>query len=85
VVFRASIVQQVTPDAMQGRLSGVNMTVGAGGPQLGDLESGAVAAAFGTTVSIVSGGLACLAGMLLLALAFPAFARYQARPGPPGR
>jgi MFS family permease len=80
VVFRSSILQLVTPDAMRGRLSGVNMIVGAGGPRLGDLEAGAVAAAFGPNVAVVSGGLACMAGVLLLALAAPAFARYDARP-----
>ncbi len=83
VVFRSSIVQLVTPDAMLGRLSGVNMVVGAGGPGLGDLEAGAVATAFGTTVAVVSGGLACLAGVLVLAFAVPAFARYDARSAPP--
>jgi hypothetical protein len=79
-VFRSSILQLVTPDAMRGRLSGVNMIVGAGGPRLGDLEAGAVAAAFGPTVAVVSGGLACMAGVLLLALAAPAFARHDAHP-----
>ena len=45
-------------------------------PAVGDLESGAVAAAFGDTVSVVSGGLACIAGALLLARLLPGF-RHQ--------
>jgi len=36
----------------------------AGGPRLGDLEAGGIATAFGDTVSVVSGGLACVAGAL---------------------
>jgi hypothetical protein len=44
-----------------------------GGPCIGDLASGAVAAAFGDTVSVVSGGLACIAGALLLAYLLPGF------------
>jgi hypothetical protein len=55
------------------------MTVVAGGPRLGDLEAGAVAAALSTRISVVSGGLACLAGIALLAVMVPAFVRYDAR------
>ena len=51
----------------------------AGGPRVGDLESGAVAAAFGDTVSVVSGGLACIAGALVLARLLPGF-RQQRTP-----
>ena len=49
-----------------------------GGPRLGDLESGAVAAGFGDTVSVVSGGLACIAGALLLARLLPGFRHQRA-------
>ena len=45
------------------------------GPRLGDLEAGAVANAFGDTVSVVSGGLACIAGALLVAWSLPGFTR----------
>ncbi|MBV9650079.1 MAG: hypothetical protein JO296_08070 [Pseudonocardiales bacterium] len=55
------------------------MTVVTGGPRLGDLEAGAVAAVFTPRVSVVSGGLACLAGIGLLAVMVPAFVRYDAR------
>ena len=66
-VFRNTIIQLSVPDALRGRLMGVQMAVVTGGPRIGDAESGAVAAAFGTTVSVVSGGLACIAGALILA------------------
>lgn len=78
-VYRSTILQVATPPGMQGRLQGVFIVVVTGGPRLGDLESGAVAAAFTPRVSVVSGGLACLAGIGLLALAVPAFLRYDAR------
>ena len=74
-VFRNTIIQFAGPDGMRGRLMGVQMAVVAGGPRLGDLEAGAVATAFGDTVSVVSGGLACVAGALLLARALPGFTR----------
>ena len=78
-VYRTTILQVATPPGMQGRLQGVFIVVVAGGPRLGDLETGAVAAAFSPQVSVVSGGLACLAGIGLLALAAPALLRYDAR------
>lgn len=72
-VFRNTIIQLAGPDEMRGRLMGVQMAVVAGGPRLGDLEAGAVATAFGDTVSVVSGGLACIAGALVVAWALPGF------------
>jgi MFS family permease len=78
-VFRNTIIQFAGPDEMRGRLMGVQTAVVTGGPRLGDLEAGAVANAFGDTASIVSGGLACIAGALLVAAALPGF-RHQRAP-----
>jgi MFS family permease len=81
-VFRSTIVQFAGPESMRGRLMGVQMAVVAGGPRLGDLESGAIATAFGNAVSVVSGGLACVAGALLVARLLPGFRRQRsALPG----
>jgi MFS family permease len=77
-IFRSTIMQVAAPAEMQGRLSGVFMVVVAGGPRLGDLESGAVAAAVSPTFSAVSGGLACLVGLALCLAAVPSFLRYDA-------
>jgi MFS family permease len=76
-VFRNTIIQFAGPDGMRGRLMGVQMAVVAGGPRLGDLEAGAVADAFGDTVSVVSGGLACIAGAALVAWALPGFRKQR--------
>jgi predicted MFS family arabinose efflux permease len=76
-VFRNTIIQFAGPDGMRGRLMGVQMAVVAGGPRLGDLEAGVVATAFGDTVSVVSGGLACVAGAFLVAWALPGFTRLR--------
>lgn len=78
-VYRSTILQVATPPGMQGRLQGVFIVVVAGGPRLGDLEAGAVATVFSPRVSVISGGLACLAGIGLLALLVPVFLRYDAR------
>ena len=76
-VFRNTIIQFAGPEGMRGRLMGVQMAVVAGGPRLGDLEAGVVATAFGDTVSVVSGGLACVAGAFLVAWALPGFTRMR--------
>jgi MFS family permease len=77
-VFRNTILQLTIPERLRGRLFGIHILVVTGGPRLGDLEAGLVAAAFSPTVSVVSGGLLCIAGTALLALLVPEFRRYHA-------
>jgi MFS family permease len=77
-VCRTTINQTITPDAMRGRMSSVFMLVVRSGPRLGDVESGAVASAVSPRFSVVSGGLACLAGVAAILVAFPALAAYGA-------
>lgn len=72
-VFRNTIIQHAVPDEFRGRLMGVQIAVVTGGPRLGDLESGAVASAFGNEFAVVSGGLACVAGAVALARVLPGF------------
>ena len=77
-VFRNTILQLSVPDALRGRMSGIHILVVTGGPRLGDLEAGVVASAFTPFVSVVSGGLLCIAGTALLAVFVPSFRRYHA-------
>ncbi|MDQ1396224.1 MAG: hypothetical protein QOG64_1483 [Acidimicrobiaceae bacterium] len=79
-VFRNTILQTTVPDALRGRLSAVHIAVVTGGPRLGDGESGGVAALTSPRFSVVTGGLASVAGGLLLAWRIPALLRYDARP-----
>lgn len=76
-VFRNTILQTSIPDNYRGRLSAIQIAVVTGGPRLGDLEAGAVAAATTVAFSVVSGGLACVAGVAVLAWRIPEFARYD--------
>ncbi|HXJ62847.1 MAG TPA: MFS transporter [Actinomycetota bacterium] len=78
-IFRSTILQTVVPDEMRGRLSGVELTVVAAGPALGDLEAGAVASLTSVPFSIVLGGALCLAGVGVLSRLVPEFGRYDAR------
>lgn len=78
-VMRQTILQAATPDEYRGRLQGIFTVVVAGGPRLGDVESGGVASLFGLTFSVVSGGVACLVALGALVAAMPQFLRYDAR------
>lgn len=78
-VFRSTILQAATPDEYRGRLQGVFTVVVAGGPRLGDVEAGTVAALAGETVSVISGGLLCIAGAVGLVARDRSFLRYDAR------
>jgi predicted MFS family arabinose efflux permease len=82
-VFRSTIIQLAVPDALRGRLTGLQIAVVTGGPRLGDLEAGAVAAAFGNATSVVSGGLACIASAAALVTLLPGF-RDLTTPSPAG-
>jgi MFS family permease len=76
-IFRGTIIQLSVPDALRGRLSSINYLVVAGGPRLGDLEAGLVASLFSPTVSVVSGGLLCMAGAGVIAWLVPSFRQYE--------
>jgi hypothetical protein len=81
-VFRNTILQLSVPDALRGRLSAVHIAVVTGGPRLGDVEAGAVAALTTPQFSVVSGGLACMAGVLAVHLWAPGLARYEMHHAP---
>jgi MFS family permease len=70
-VFRQAVQQRAVPDHLQGRLSGTFFAVVAGGPRLGDAETGFAAAIGGPEFAVWSGGLACLAGVAILLWRFP--------------
>lgn len=76
-VIRNTIRQVNTPDGLRGRMTGVNMVFAMGGPQLGEIEAGLVAALFGAPFAIVSGGLAALALTGVIALRQPQLRRYS--------
>jgi MFS family permease len=81
-VVRQTVRQLVTPDALRGRMTGVNMIFFMGGPQLGELEAGFVAslfasAALGATVAVVAGGIATIAVTGVVAMIWPIIRDYD--------
>lgn len=75
-VFRSTILQLEAPEALRGRLSSIHTAVVTGGPRLGDVEAGTVAALTSVQFSVVSGGLGCVVGVGLVRLLMPKFAHY---------
>ena len=60
MVIRVTLRQLMTPDRLRGRMTSVNMVFFMGGPQLGEMEAGLVAAVFGAPFAIVTGGIATI-------------------------
>ncbi len=80
-VLRNIIRQLETPDRLRGRMTGINMVFFLGGPQLGELEAGAVANWFGARLSVITGGIGCVIATLWIARSTPMLRRYRAEPG----
>jgi MFS family permease len=80
-LFRMIIWNQTIPDHLRGRLAGIEMLSFTTGPLLGNLEAGLAARLIGVTGSVVSGGVLCVLGTLVLGAVLPAFARYDGRDG----
>jgi MFS family permease len=78
-VMRSTIHFSVTPDRLRGRVSGIEFAQVAASPALGNVEAGLLASLTSVRFSIVSGGIACVAGTVLIALLLPSFIRYDAR------
>ena len=76
-VLRSSIVQLTTPDRLRGRLSSIYMLVVTSGPRFGDAEAAAVAAVAGPQFSVVSGGVLCLLGLIVVVRLFPQLTAYE--------
>ena len=77
MVLRNLVRQLATPDSMRGRMTSVNMVFFMGGPQLGELEAGLVAQAFGAPLSVVTGGIGCVIAVLWTAWRTPALRKYR--------
>ncbi len=76
-VIRHTIRQVVTPDSMRGRIVALNMIFFQGGPQLGEFEAGLVAALIGAPLSVITGGIATLFVVSLMAYALPSLRTYD--------
>ncbi len=76
-IIRNTIRQLQTPDEMRGRMTSVNQIFFQGGPQLGEIEAGAAAQLFGPAFAIISGGVGCILGMVLIVMKWPELMSYN--------
>jgi MFS family permease len=79
-ILRATINQLQTPDELRGRMSSINGIFTMGGPQLGQFEIGIMATWLGSELAALTGGLATLAIVAAVALAFPYVRSYRIQP-----
>jgi MFS family permease len=77
VVYRQTILQTYAPDEMRGRMQGVFTVVVSGGPRLGDLRAGAMAAATGLSIAWSGSAAVCFAVVLIAGVSVRSFWRYE--------
>ncbi len=76
-IIRNTVRQLLTPDAMRGRMMSITQIFFKGGPQLGEVEAGLMAQAFGVSFAIISGGVGCVAAAFVVAKKFPQLWKYN--------
>jgi len=81
-LFRGTIWNETIPTELRGRLAGVEMISYLSGPLLGNARAGWIASISSNEFSIISGGIICLAGILLCIPLLPAFWKYSRQPHP---
>jgi hypothetical protein len=80
-IFRMAVWNQTIPASIRGRTAAIEMISYHTGPSLGNAEAGLAARLFGVRTSIVSGGVLCVAGSLVLAMLLPKFIAYDSNEG----
>jgi len=76
-IIRNTIRQLQTPDHIRGRMTSVNQIFFQGGPQLGEMEAGVVAQLFGAPLAVITGGIGCIIGTLLIIRKWPHLVKYN--------
>jgi len=76
-IIRNTIRQLQTPDHIRGRMTSINQVFFLGGPHLGEVEAGLVAAALGVPFAIISGGLGTILAAGWIVAKWPLLLRYN--------
>lgn len=76
-IIRNTIRQLQTPDQIRGRMTSINQIFFQGGPQLGEVEAGAVAQFWGAPFAVITGGIGCILGLGLIVWKWPQLLRYE--------
>lgn len=76
-VFRGTIWNETIPNALRGRLAGIEMISYLTGPLVGNARAGFMADAVGVSAAIWVGGLVCLVAVVATGFALPRFWAYR--------
>jgi MFS family permease len=76
-VFRGTIWNETIPNALRGRLAGIEMISYLTGPLIGNARAGFMADSFGVAPAIWIGGMVCLLGVVATGFALPRFWAYR--------
>ncbi|MDP2268796.1 MAG: MFS transporter, partial [Deltaproteobacteria bacterium] len=76
-ILRQTIRQMATPDHLRGRMTSVVRIFSNGGPQLGNFEAGLVAALIGAQLSVITGGIANLILIAVIAWRMPKLRNFE--------
>ncbi len=76
-IFRMTMWNQSIPSHLRGRLAGIELISYTTGPMLGNAEAGFVASLYSVRTSIVSGGILCVIGSVIVGALLPAFIKYE--------
>src|SRR5699024_1863293 len=78
-IFRNTILQTAAPDHLRGRLQGVFIVVVTGGPRIGELLTGGMAAGMGEAVTMIHGGVQCVTCATVAVRMVASFLQYDSR------
>jgi len=76
-IIRNTVRQLATPNFMRGRMTSINMIFFMRGPQLGEFQSGFMAAFIGAPLAVALGGIGTLVVVGIMALSVPILRRYN--------
>jgi len=76
-LFRGVIWNETVPNHMRGRMAGIEMISYMSGPLIGNARAGWVATVTSTQISVISGGVLCVVGVVLCGFLLPSFWRYR--------
>ena len=80
-IFRMTMWNQSIPNHLRGRLAGIELISYTTGPMLGNAEAGFVASLYSVRTSVVSGGILCVIGSVIVGSLLPVFIKYDGRAG----
>lgn len=80
-MFRSTLWNQTIPHHLRGRLASIEMISYMSGPLIGNAEAGFIAHIYSVSFSVISGGVLCIVGVVILSWFLPGFWKYETTVG----